>query len=325
MKRLRTFVPVLLAMTLCPGVHPVWADAPATQPATQPAEDRRSFLAPRDVAAMLEREPSLVLIDAREAVDYERSHIPGAINLPPDAWRTPSAKPGAGDSQYLFRTAEGELDIPRYEAMLGRAGLTRTTPVVVYGNFAGKADGSVPVMILDMLGHERAMFLDGVGIARWEAAGYGIAKGPAESTPEAAEYRARPLEDAVWNLDDVLAHEGDPTVVFHDTRSAEEYTGENKRDNARGGHIPGAVLLDYVDMLDPETQQSVTPEEAAAMLRERGITPDKTVVLYCQTATRVSLPYLLMRDLGYENLKVYDASWHEYGNREDTPVEADNR
>ncbi|PSQ77942.1 MAG: hypothetical protein BRD37_03855 [Bacteroidetes bacterium QH_8_67_23] len=43
-------------------------------------------------------------------------------------------------------------------------------------------------------------------------------------------------------------------------------------------------------------------------------------MLHCQTATRVSENYLVMKDLGYENVAVYDASWHDWGNREDTPI-----
>ncbi len=312
---------VLVAVLSGGGLTAAETPPAQTQPATQPADEvGQSFLSINDLVSLRERDPHLLLVDARNAVDFERSHIPGAINLPPEAWRTPLAKPGEGESQYLFRNAEGELDVPRYEAMLGEAGITRATPVVVYGNFAGKADGSVPVMILDMLGHERAMFLDGVGIARWETAGHPIETGPGGETTRAV-YRAEPVADAVWNLADVQAHLNDPQVVFHDTRSAREYDGRDKRDNTRGGHIPGAVLLDYADLLDPRTQGSLPREQARRLLEERGITPEKTVVLYCQTATRVSLPYLLMRDMGYPHVKVYDASWHEYGNQEDTAVE----
>ena len=96
------------------------------------------------------------------------------------------------------------------------------------------------------------------------------------------------------------------------------------RDNRRGGHIPGAVSADYAELLTADRTVR-SREEIEAIFAEHGLpearAAGRPIVLYCQTSTRVSLPYLLLRELGYENVHVYDASWHEYGNRDDTPVE----
>src|SRR3954470_13038945 len=35
------------------------------------------------------REDNLVVVDVREAEDYEKGHIPGAINIPRDKWQRP--------------------------------------------------------------------------------------------------------------------------------------------------------------------------------------------------------------------------------------------
>ena len=61
---------------------------------------------------------------------------------------------------------------------------------------------------------------------------------------------------------------------------------------------------------------------AARLLKHRGVTPERTIVLYCQTATRVSLLALMLRDLGFDQVAIYDASWFEYGNLERTPITA---
>jgi thiosulfate/3-mercaptopyruvate sulfurtransferase len=39
-----------------------------------------------------------------------------------------------------------------------------------------------------------------------------------------------------------------------------------------------------------------------------GVTPDKEVVTYCQTAVRGAHAYFALRMLGYENIRVYDSS-----------------
>jgi thiosulfate/3-mercaptopyruvate sulfurtransferase len=276
-----------------------------------------SFVTAQQVKAASDG-PNVVVIDARKPADYAKGHIPGAINLPGDSVRTPLTKARAGDSQYIFRDANGAPDIAKYEKLFSEAGLTRDKHVIVYGAHAGKADGSVLAMILDWLGQEKVQFLDGVGVDQWTNAGFSLTTEPATLAP--AQYAAKPRDNFVWNLDDVLKNLENADVVFYDTRNPKEFSGEDKRDNARGGHIPGAVCIDYAAFLKKEDSTTLSPAEIHAKLLANGVTPDKTVVLYCQTATRVSLPHLALKDLGYKNIAVYDASWHEYGNRNDTPV-----
>jgi thiosulfate/3-mercaptopyruvate sulfurtransferase len=115
----------------------------------------------------------------------------------------------------------------------------------------------------------------------------------------------------LWNGDDVLAGLQDPAVKFYDTRSLEEFTGESKRGNARGGHLPGAVHINYEDLLD--TDKCALDAGAIQRVHEdAGLSKDQTIVPYCQTSTRVSLPYLALRDLGYNNIAVYETSMHEW-------------
>jgi rhodanese-related sulfurtransferase len=97
------------------------------------------FASAQQVRALLEEAsqdaPRVVVIDVRSADEYAKGHLPGTVNLPPDLWRTPSAKPGQGYSQYLFLVNEdyedGQLDVKRYERMLSDAGVDKQDTVVV--------------------------------------------------------------------------------------------------------------------------------------------------------------------------------------------------
>ena len=67
------------------------------------------------------------------------------------------------------------------------------------------------------------------------------------------------------------------------------------------------------------------PLDDAGMIQQQldqaGITRDKEVIVYCQTHHRSAFSYVMLRALGYENVKGYPGSWSEWGNRDDTPVE----
>ncbi len=219
-----------------------------------------------------------------------------------------------------YCTPGGKPDVARYEALLGKAGITREHRVVVYGGHAGKADGTVPVAILQWLGHPDVRFLDGIGLQEWKAKGYPTSTEARILT--ASSYRATPDQGHYWNLDQVLARRSDKQVVFLDSRSKAEFEGEDLRGNARGGHIGGAVHLNYEDLLDPVSHKLLPPDQVEAKLKALNLPKgtDKVVVIYCQTGTRCTLKEIALRDLGYKNIVSYDAGWQEFGNREDTPI-----
>lgn len=313
-------IAVIFAVTCLPGLL-VTPDAEAQKPAA--AESQASWstlITPEQLHERL-TQPGLLVVDARSSTEYAAGHIPGAINLPGALWRTPATKNPAkeGPGQRIFRQADGSLDVARYEQLLGGAGITAEREIVVYGNHAGKSDGSVPAAILLKLGHAKIGFLDGVGLDRWKAAGYEVSTEPV--TLAAANYKARPDPGRLWSYADVLKNLNNDNVVIIDSRTPAEYAGQELRGNKRGGHIPGARLLDSEDFLDKATGETISVNEAKAKV-EKLIPKGKTVVIYCQSGTRCSHEELILKDLGYDNVVLYDASWQEWGNREDAPVEA---
>ena len=279
------------------------------------AADWSSILSAKDLAAMPADE-NRVIVDARSPAAYARGHLPGAINLPGVALRTPGGnEPGAAD---FFTTRDGKPDFARYEKLLGDAGLKRENHVVVYGTRSGAPDGALTAMILQWLGQEKVQYLDGTGVEQWPAAGQKLSTDAAKREPQT--YAAKPIDGFVWRLPDVQANLEKPGVVFYDVRTPEEYTGQQAGRNVFGGHVPGAINLDHQNFLRPD-QTALPPEEVKAKLAAAGITPEKKVVLYCQTSTRVSLPVLMLRDLGYNDVVVYDGGWVEYGNTAGTKIE----
>jgi len=169
-----------------------------------------------------------------------------------------------------------------------------------------------------VVGHPGFSLLNG-GMRAWLAEGRPISDEPV--TPQVGDYIARRQEEHIIDKGQLLQCLNDPDVVLVDARSPAEYRGEDVR-AARGGHIPGAVNLDWIKLMDPARNMRLKPEqELREMLRSLGVTPDKTVVVYCQTHHRSSLTYLVLKALGYPSIKGYAGAWSEWGNDPETPVE----
>ena len=69
-------------------------------------------------------------------------------------------------------------------------------------------------------------------------------------------------------------------MVVWDVRTDGEWDGTADRGNKRNGHVPGAVHLEWFNLMDRDTHQFKPAEEIRRILAEHGITPDKTVHSY---------------------------------------------
>jgi len=106
--------------------------------------------------------------------------------------------------------------------------------------------------------------------------------------------------------------------VILDTRSEKEWLGTDRR-AARGGTIPSAVHLDWVNHLTVDGKMKPA-DELQTMFEARGVTADKEVLAFCNTGYRSAHAYLVLRMLGYPRVRNYVGSWQEWGNRESCPV-----
>jgi len=201
------------------------------------------------------------------------------------------------------------------EEMLGQLGITGETMVVAYDDHGG-LNAARLFFTLDYVGHEKMALLNG-GQAKWVAEGRGFSK----EAPHVAKsvYRVRPKTQLVASARWISANVGKPNLALVDARSPKEYRGEDVRAK-RGGHIPGAVNIEWTQNLAAD--KTFRPaDELLALYEKAGVTKDKTVVSYCQTMHRAALSYFTLRLLGYPDVRGYDRSWSEWGNDTTLPVE----
>ena len=82
--------------------------------------------------------------------------------------------------------------------------------------------------------------------------------------------------------------------------------------------------MEWLEMTEPPTRSGILlpADEIASQLTALGITPEKRVITHCQAGIRAAHALFLLRLMGYDRVGNYDASWQEWGNRDDTPIVA---
>lgn len=244
----------------------------------------------------------VLLVHVGQAEGYRMGHIPGAVlvvperlvcGVPPATGRLP--EPAALNELFASLGYHPELTIVAYDDE--------------GGGWAGRF-----LWTLDVIGHHDWRYLNG-GLAAWAGDGRALEREP-HTRP--ARPVSRPVDSApIAEIPDVLAAI-DGAARIWDCRSREEYTGE-KRTAQRAGHIPTAVHLDWLELMD-RTRGLRLRTDLEELLSAHGITREQPLITHCQTHHRSGLSYLVARLLGFPNPRAYHGSWSEWGNREDTPI-----
>lgn len=264
------------------------------------------ILSPAQLDA-LRTEPGVRVVDLCKPEIYIQAHIPGAVHL--DYSQVVRAdKPVGG-----LLPEPGDLS-----RILGNAGISPETTVVAYDDEGGGRAARL-LWTLQAIGHRRMALLDG-GIQAWAAESLPLDTAVPNVAPQ--DYPVRYDDEVVANLEYILAHLKDPDTALVDARTPEEYRGEKKLAQ-RAGHIPGAVNFNWTDAMDPNRQRRLrAADELRSRFAELGITPDKEIIVYCQTHHRSAHTFILLQWLGYTRVRGYPGSWSDWGNRSDTPVES---
>lgn len=257
-----------------------------------------------------------IVWDVRTAEDYKKGHIPGAVNI------------GEIGAVLRYEHSEDYLPTPQIEKILGGAGIDLSREIVVYGDKASPFT-YFGLLTVQYFGGKNGRIYHG-GIDDWKAAGREISTEPARLAPVAL--RLVPNSDVVATTEEVVSKIG-ASVQIVDARTPKEYSGEDIR-AIRGGHVPGAVNIPYEqNWSDPATPQKLAKKEVANKdgmgLKSRDqlkqlyakLDPNKETIVYCQSGVRASETATVLRDLGFNKVKVYDSSWLGYANTLSTPVE----
>ncbi|MEX0960591.1 MAG: sulfurtransferase [Burkholderiales bacterium] len=267
------------------------------------------------VADALDRD--VLIWDVRSEEEYLRGHIPGAVNI------------GEIAAELREPGSEDYIAVARIERMLGEAGIDPKRRMILYGHKAHTSPyfGHVTVR---WLGGEQAYVYHG-GVDDWKAAGKPLSTDATRLPPVVVTAELNP--EVLVTTRELMAKLDDPSVQILDARTVGEFQGEDIR-ALRGGHVPGAVNIPYqANWIDADTPRklarrivdnkdgmSLKPREALQALYA-GLDPEKETIVYCQSGVRASESAVVLKQLGFRNVRVYDSSWLGWGNAFDAPVE----
>jgi thiosulfate/3-mercaptopyruvate sulfurtransferase len=253
-------------------------------------------------------DPSVVLVDVRPAEGYVNGHLPEAVNM---------AAPGVFQATDE-RGVEGML--PKagdVAAALGSIGATPESTIVVYDDrrnvYAARG-----VWVLSVYGHEDVRMIDGA-MNLWQEEARPIVGRIPVVEPTTYAFDDPPDTSLIAGWQEVVSAIDDPAALVCDARSPGEYSGETVRAE-RSGHVPGAINVEWNRAVD-ESGRFLSATDLRELYAGQGVVGGETVYTYCQSGVRAAHTWFVLSDLlGYENVKVYDGSWTEYGNREDSPI-----
>jgi thiosulfate/3-mercaptopyruvate sulfurtransferase len=279
----------------------------------------QDFLVTTDWLAERLGDPGIRILDCRFAFDrdcerdYVESHIPGAAYVNWSRDLTDPDHPVEG----MIAPAE------QVAAVMRKLGIGDDTLVVGYDQEGGHFAARI-WLVLARYGHgERVRILDG-GWTAWLQEGRPVSGDPPVlPEPSGVAFTTDPAREhpglvADWR--DVLHATREGHAMVLDVRRWTELTGEEVR-AARGGRVPNATWLFWQGNLKWDgDRRFLSPEQMARRAREVGVTPDTPVITYCQGGVRAAHAAIGLMLAGFRDVRVYDGSWAEWGNRPDLPV-----
>ena len=208
-------------------------------------------------------DPSVRIVDTRPVHEYVAGHIPRAISL--DVYGISLADTGP-DAFNAFMNM--------YAYLFHSRGVGTDQSVVFYENNSGMR-AARGFWVCEYHGHRDVHVLDG-GFDAWKSAGIEISTEGVEV--EAVEFNSDPVVERAIGYQEILDSLDREIFVPLDTRSDGEHYGTTVR-AARGGSIPGAIHIEYVNNLDEQGFYKPA-NDLRSMYERAGVMPEQTIACY---------------------------------------------
>ncbi len=269
-----------------------------------------------DSFLILQEKADVRILQVSKLEEYNKAHIPNAYPI----WR-PDYGNYTNPNISGMRPSHSQL-----QNLLRKINVPDDTKLILYDH-KGNADAFRFAWVLELSGFDNYYILNG-GLEFWKENNLPISNIPAPF-PDSSNFQLERISElsSLATFDDVLAAMNDPNSIIIDTRELHEYFGEPfvqknklyrfKKGAFINGHIPNAIHLNWSQLTDLNGDHRIkSMKDLHYDLEQAGISPDKKIIVYCQSGSRSSHTSFVFREvLKYPHVKNYDGSWIEWSYR----------
>ena len=231
------------------------------------AEYRRSdLLVETEWLADHLNDPNVRVIEmAQDGSEFEAGHIPGAAISP--TWQIK----GSANTRLVAPAAEAK---DWFESV----GITDNTLEIGYDRFHCR-DAARLWWVLNYYGHGNVRVLNG-GWKKLTAEGRTVETGTTQNRAKQGFTPKDPDHRIASTVETLIAAVGRDDTVIWDVRTEDEFNGNNSRGNARVGHVPGAVHLEWLALVNLDDDTFKSQSDIEDITRSIGISAEKMVHAY---------------------------------------------
>ena len=260
-------------------------------------------------------DPKVRIIESNEDVLlYDTGHIPGAVHVD---WRR----------DLNDQTVRDYVDTKGFAALASRIGITPDTTVVFYGDKSNWW-ACYALWVFSLFGHKDLRIVNG-GRDKWIAEKRDLTREVPSYSPTQYPVPEGRADDKIRAFYDETLEQSKAGKPLIDVRSPGEFKGEvthmpeyPQEGVLRGGHVPGAKSVPWKTAAKEDGTFKSVDELRKIYIDNLGFDPSEHTVVYCRIGERSSHTwFVLTKLLGFEDVKNYDGSWTEWGNKVRAPIQ----
>lgn len=243
-----------------------------------------------------------LLLDVREPGLFDSGHVKGSVQVPVEAWVE-----AAKSADFSF----DNLDF--WQVQIDMLGLSNEDTAVIYDD--GRMTEAARVwFVLQHFGANAVVVNGG-----WPALKKADVAEATNSVHSSGGFVAKSDAGSVGLVGRSALKAGLGDAEVFDARTEAEFSGDDLKNNTRGGHLPGARLLPHADLIEDGYLKPA--ETLRAMISATGFRPGDHIVTHCDGGGRAALAAIAAVRAGFEDVDVYYLSFSDWAKDESCPIE----
>jgi thiosulfate/3-mercaptopyruvate sulfurtransferase len=265
------------------------------------------------------RNPDTIILDAtlppvgvKPPIDthsrYLDEHIPGAIFFDIEELSDHSTQ-----LPHMLPSAEA------FSRNMSALGISDNSTIVIYEQ-EGVFSAPRAWWTLRTFGAQNVHILDG-GLRAWTEANLPTESGPVHHAPTI--FHATLNHEAVKDLSQLKEKIANHQQIL-DARSAARFNGAapEPRPGLSSGHMPGATSVPFTELVQDGRLKSA--EKLRALFASKDIDLQQPITTTCGSGVTAAVIALSLEIVGAPNVSLYDGSWAEYAQQQDSVIEKTN-